>query len=317
MLYSAKTKGMVILLLFLGATAISAAPTINDSDGNTFLCAGSSDAQVYPCYGPDISNITGLYNSHLDSISKEFHKPPVTKANLPNTSMEVKSLPATPKTLLMVLLGFLCVSLVKDRRIWLTALAGLFWAGQAGVSFLPQLAANVAGRGRSENLTSSHHINHLNANKHPSRLRSDIEGTCYIGLLRHLEGIPNHTASIIPYITARRKLQKGSGKFSLSFSYRSCFSDKSLKTFCYNKPSGSLKNNLQKENRYSIKASHFAIAALFSHLYQVKECLAPVAGQHVIYSSVFIIASLARGPPNFKLIVKLFSHKAYSSISFL
>jgi len=299
MVRSKKTKGMVLLLLFLGAAIVNAAPTINDSDGDTFLCAKTSGLHIYPDYRPGINHVTGLFNSHLDSISKEFHRPPVKNGELQDTSMGVKSLPPVPKTLVMVLVGFLCVSLVKDRRVWLAALAGLLWAGQAGVSILPQLAANITGRGRSEKQSSAHEVARLPGQKHPYRLRSEIEGTCYIGLLRHLEGIPNSEISFIPNIEVRHKIQQGTGRFLLWSSCRTCLSSKSLQSFSNHKIFALLKNKLQKENRYCGEASNFAIAALSSYLFQSTECLAPIARQHVIYSSAFIIAGLARGPPNF------------------
>ena len=294
-----KTKGMVVLLLFLGTAIVNAAPTINNSDVGTFLCAKSSDLYAYPYYRQDINHVTGLFNSHLDSISKEFHRPPVKNGELQNTYMGVKSLPPVPKTLLMVLVGFLCVSLVKDRRVWLAALAGLLWAGQAGVSILPQLAANIAGKGRSEKRSSAHKVACLTEQKHPYRLRSDIEGTCYIGLLRYLEGIPNSEISFIPNTIVRQKHQQGNGRISLWSSSRTCSTSKSLQSFSNHKIFALLKNNLQKENRYCGEASNFAIAALSYYLFQSTDCLAPSARQHIIYSSAFIIASLARGPPKF------------------
>lgn len=235
-----KTKGMVVMLLFFGTAIVNAAPTINDSNGDIFLCARPSGLYVYPSYRQDIGHFTGLFNSQLDSVSKEFHRPPVKNGELQNTYKGVKSLPPAPKTLLMVLVGFLCVSLVKDRRVWLAALTGLLWAGQAGVSILPQLAANVAGRGRSEKQSSANQVVHLTGQKHTYRLRSDIEGTCYIGLLRHLEGIPKSGKPFIP----------------------------------------------------NTKVGH--------KILQATECLATSARQHVLYSSAFIIASLARGPPEFQ-----------------
>jgi len=295
-----KTKGMVVMLLFLGTAIVNAAPTISDSDSDTFLCARTSGLYVYPSYRQDINHVTGLFNSHLDSISKEFHRPPVNNGELLNTSMGVKALPPAPKTLLMVLVGFLCVSLIKDRRVWLAALAGLLWAGQAGVSILPQLAANIAGRGRSEKESSAHEVANLNEQKHPYRLRSDIDGTYYIGLLRHLEGIPNSETSFIPNIAVSHKIQKATERISLRYYCRANSSSKSLQSFYNHKFFALHKNDLQKENRYCGEESHLAIAALSSYLFQSTDCLAPGARQHVIYSSSFIIASLARGPPNFK-----------------
>lgn len=285
MFHSGKTKGMVLLLLLLGAAAVNAAPTISNADEHTFLFSTSLDLNIYPHHEHENNRFTGLYNSRLDSISMEFHKPPVTNDEIPDVPIGVKSLPPAPKTLLMVMVGFLCVSLVKDRRIWLASVAGLLWAGQAGVSLLPQLAANVAGKGRSENKTTADNIDNVNEDKKLYRLRSDIEGSCYIGLLRHLEGIPDRIALLIPDSTAGQTHQTGTGRISHSFSQPRSLSNN---------------NKYNKESRYCRKASSFAFAAIPYYLSQIEQRLASYAGHHVIHSSELIIATLARGPPDMK-----------------
>jgi len=122
-----KTKGMVMLLSFSGVAIVSAAPTMNDSDGGFALCAWSLSSYTYPYNEQDSNRITGLSNSHFASIFTEFHKPSVRFGEYPDKAVRVKSLSAIPGTLLMVLVGFLCVSLLKDHRVWLAVLAVLLW----------------------------------------------------------------------------------------------------------------------------------------------------------------------------------------------
>ena len=294
-----KTKGLVILLWFLGTAIVYAAPTMNDHAEDGIVFAESSGSYVYPCYRPVKDYNAGLFKSHLVSISEEFNKPSVTFSVSPATVIRVKALPPVPGTLLMVFVGFLCVSLVKDRRIWLATLSGLLWAGQAGISLLPHLALNVSERGLSENQSSSHYLAHLYETKHPNRLRSDIEGTCYVGLLRHLAGIPNAGTLSIPRIKVWHKLKQASGRMSLSFCRRTCCSGKSVQSFCYPKTFALLQDNLNKTFRYYKKVTQFAIAAISSCLNQAIHRLIQETEQLIYFTTAFINASLARGPPDF------------------
>jgi hypothetical protein len=138
-----------------------------------------------------IKEVVGPIDAKLANLGKEFLQPPASFASLRHTQGNyVKPLPAVPAAIFMVLSGFLCVSLVRDRRFWLAALAGLLWAGQIGIQALPQLALRLSHRNHSQQQFSAelaypHYLENSN------RLRSDIEGTQYIGLLRHLAGIPD------------------------------------------------------------------------------------------------------------------------------
>jgi len=288
-----------MLLLFLGVAIVSAAPTMNDSDRDFVECTWSLSSYAYPYNEQEISYITGLSNSHLATVSKEFNKPPVRFGELPDKAIKIKSLPPAPRTFLLVLVGFLCVSLVKDRRIWLAALAGLLWAGQAGFSLLPQLASNVDRRGRSVKQSSSCSVDCLCETKHPLRLRSHIEGTSYIGLLHHLAGIPNASTSSIYRISVRHRLQQGSGRMSLCLCSRLSCSSKSFKSFYFHKNFALLQGNPQKEKQYLAKPLHFAITAIASCLIQAANCFVPKTEQHGYFLKAFITVNLARGPPNF------------------
>lgn len=51
-------------------------------------------------------------------------KPPAASIGTSSSSY-LQSLPVEPKSMLMALVGFLCVSLVHDRKLWLTAVASI------------------------------------------------------------------------------------------------------------------------------------------------------------------------------------------------
>jgi len=185
---------VVVLLSLLVLTAANAAPTVSNRSSNLVVSAVSpgSDAQI-----PIVADVTYTIesdDSYLAEVAAEFLKPPPAFMGSPALPVGAKSLPAVPGALLMVLTGFLCVSLVKDRKVWLAALAGLLWLGQAGIQAVPQLALRLSHRNHTEQqlsavLTYPYYLENSN------RLRSDIEGTQYIGLLHHLAGIPQDTMS--------------------------------------------------------------------------------------------------------------------------
>ncbi len=184
---------LLIIVLSLGmATDINAAPTMSDENHDCIAVDVSPSQEAHFTYILETSQINDISNSDLKAIGAEILKPPAD-FTYPQPDA-AKTLPPVPAGLFMTLTGFLCVSFVKDRRIWLAALAGLLWAGQAGVQVIPQLAVNI----------SKKHIQHkslantvcLNRFEDYSRLRSDIEGTQYIGLLRHLAGIPEKPRSL-------------------------------------------------------------------------------------------------------------------------
>jgi hypothetical protein len=75
-------------------------------------------------------------------------------------------------------------------------LAGLLWLGQAGIQAVPQLALRLSHRNHTEQQFSTE-LTHPYYLENSNRLRSDIEGTQYIGLLHHLAGIPQDKMSFL------------------------------------------------------------------------------------------------------------------------
>jgi hypothetical protein len=251
-----RNKSLFIVILLLAATTASGAPTVAiDNPIIALTCQMASDT---PTVIIPTEEVVGPVDAKLANLGREFLQPPSSFAVLVDTQgNNVKPLPPVPAAVLMVLFGFLCVSLVRDRWVWLAALTGLFWVGQTGIQVIPQLAlwlshGNLSKQQLCAELTYPHYLE----NSH--RLRSDIEGTQYIGLLRHLAGIPDSPASFL-----RKQESRTASSRLLSVG----------------------------------NASQFAIINLLSCLFPAINCLASRAEQFISFSPAFIFANLPRGPP--------------------
>jgi len=273
------SKCLVVLLPFLVLTAASATPTVSKcSVADCAMCAGSD---VHISTVPEVPQIAGPSDSHLARAAAEFLKPPPAFTGSPALPVGARSLPAVPGALLMALTGFLCVSLVKDRKVWLAALAGLLWLGQAGIQAVPQLALRLSHRTHSKQQFSTK-LTYPYYLKNSNRLRSDIEGTRYIGLLHHLAGIPHGTMSFLqpclsflqPRLSFLRKQE--SRKLTTQPYYRL---NPSKNTNSFPSPSAII------SQRYSLNA--------------LLNCLTLRVEQFICFSPAFIFAELPRGPPEF------------------
>lgn len=265
------SKLLFITFLLFAASVANAAPTITNCNRNIADCTVPLSLDAYAPAVSEVTQITEYGDSYLATVAAEFLKPPAGFTDLAVSSpTHVKSLPAVPGALFMVLTGFLCVSLVKDRRVWLTVLAGLLWASQAGVQALPQLALHLCHR--------THTNQHFSARptqfyllEDTARARSDIEGTRYIGLLHHLAGIPNAKSA---------------------FTIR-CHNALITLSQCRQKVLGRAFSNPNKNNFPSLSA---IIPEQYS-LNLLSKCLASRAEQFICFSPAFIFAQLPRGPP--------------------
>jgi len=258
-----------VAMLLLATTVANASPTVTSQDA--ILSARVCPADTVTTISCPINNIVTSSNAKLANLGKEFLKPPVSSAGSGNTQANlVKPLPAVPATVFITLMGFLCVSFVKDRRVWLAALAGLIWAGHAGIQAVPQLALRLSHKNHSkQQLCAELSYPYYLENSH--RLRCDVEGTRYIGLLHYLAGIPEASSAftntrLSTLITFSQHRQKPSGAV-LSYPYK---------------------------NTYS------SLSAIIPEQYSLNSqlaCLVSKVEQFISFSPAFIFAHLARGPP--------------------
>ena len=252
---------VLILLFALAVATASASPTV--ATGKAFVTATSDVADTPTPIVPGNLNIIEPANPELAIIGRDLLWPWDHSASAADNRLDnIKALPAVPATCFMVLTGFLCISLVRDRRVWLAALTALLWAGNVGIHAVPQLAKYACRRAHTnKQLTAGLDRSYLLENTN-SRSRCDIEGSRFIGLLHYLEGIPDGTMSFLPRIVVRHKVQPESR---------------------------------QTENKF--RTSQFAIAKLLPRLICATSCPATAAEQNIHFSPSFIFDNLARGPP--------------------
>lgn len=190
MVFVKANKGLAVLLLLLVVTTANAAPTIGNQNGNFVVPAVSPATNACFTVGTDVTDTIEPANSRLAQLAVELLSPP----NPYIDSSTPKTLPPVPGAIFMVLTGFLCVSLVKDHKLWLTAVAGLFWIGHSGFYAVPHLALRLGHRMHNHRQVAALMYPYYLENARP---RSDIEGSSYIGLLRYLEGIPGGKISLL------------------------------------------------------------------------------------------------------------------------
>ncbi|MHC4083608.1 MAG: hypothetical protein ACYSWZ_00185 [Planctomycetota bacterium] len=189
-----RVNWLCVLLSVSVLTAANAAPTVSSyNSGVVSAVSPTSNARITSM--PEVIQFVELSDSHLSQAAAGFLKPPPAFTSSPTPPVGAKSLPAVPGALLMGLTGFLCVSLVKDRRFWLAALTGLLWVGQNGIQTVPQLAMHFSHRNHIDQQFDAKLTYQYNLEN--SRLRSDVDGTQYIGLLHHLAGIPDGKMSLL------------------------------------------------------------------------------------------------------------------------
>jgi hypothetical protein len=261
---------LMVLFLTLGVTVVSAAPTRSDCNKSFFDVDVSSVADEYILYLPETSELNESSNFHLAAIGAEILKPPAD-FTYTQSSNAAKTLPPVPATLFMTLTGFLCVSFVKDRRVWLTALAGLLWAGQAGIQIIPQLAVDISKKYTRQSPTN---IIYQNRIEDYDRLRSNIEGTQYIGLLHHLAGIPDSSMPLLRMSPASLRAEKS------------------------NNINAVLKNVYCARTRSNIETPQFATVDSSSLVNPAVICPTSRVEQNIYFSPAFNFSQLPRGPPN-------------------
>jgi hypothetical protein len=195
---------LAVLVVLCIVTSAHSSVTVGDADRMFVTYPASVTIEAADLSFFNLNQIAELPNPQFKIVAQRFLNPTLSSSYSPQ-AINLKSLPAVPGTIFMVLTGFIYVSLVKDRKLWLTALAGLLWLSQISVTALPKLASHLYSKKQTEqsvrNLTSSCGFNDS------SHLPCDVQGE-YIGLFRYLAAIPASVLSFLPRIGVRGKLQQ-------------------------------------------------------------------------------------------------------------
>lgn len=189
--------GKLLCLAFLlcAVSAANASPTITRHGID--LSVNSSFVSNRTATAGSINTIAKPAHAKLADLGKQILQPPERPAGLLNVrSNSVRLLHRN----ILLLAGFLCVSLHRDRRVWLIALMGLLWICQAGIQTFPRLGHHFSHNSSTKQNIGSPLTYHAYLGRF-YRSRSDIEGTRYIGLLRHVGGIPDAKSAIYSCIS--------------------------------------------------------------------------------------------------------------------
>ena len=177
------------VLLLLAASVASASPTIISDGSIPFVSSSADRATVI------VSDVPGTieFSSQISELSRTLLQPP--QANNQTTQEgDNHFIPVLPPAVGMVLLGFMCVTLVRDRKTWVAVLAGLLWVGQTGIWALPELTSRIGQKvNNSQPIEPTlADLYSLRDGFYPANYSEQIR---YTGLLHHLEGIPQNTSS--------------------------------------------------------------------------------------------------------------------------
>ena len=259
---SGRVNTFVGVVILFAASAANAYPTIiSDSPACVISSSANSDIDISAC------NLgSSVVNDRMAELAGALLRPPSTDNLM--TSGGDQYLPAVPPALLMVLTGFFCVSLIRDRRTWVAVLTGLLWVGQTGINALPELTSRISRRVQTSRLVEPTLLvaYPLGGDYYPESFN---EQTRYTGLLHHLEGIPQGTSAF----SHIRKIVISSGveKSALIRGFRSA--DKVT------------------------RASQYAIVSVLSFLNTTYNCLVRPTRQFVCFTPAFIFNLIPRGPP--------------------
>lgn len=177
-------------MLCVTATAVIAVPTVGDS-GPVSLSIPDQGRNM----SLSTSAMTISSEPELASIGKKFLQPPNIISGMKNTDLRVdRSLPSVPAAVLLGLVGFLCVTGIKDRKEWLTALATIIWLSQTGITAIPKLLPNHQIKKHTKH-SSCLEKGDAYLLENSSRLRSEVEGSEYINLIHYLSSIPDGHSS--------------------------------------------------------------------------------------------------------------------------
>lgn len=180
-----------VIAVLLVCVSAHASPTAGEAPHHSFAEADiSAVSTLKTC--PDCGSFTDLSNSTLAEIGSEIFKPSPDYPDFNSTDqVQAKSLPAVPAAVLMSIIGFLCVSLVNDRKIWLSVFVGIILLSQAGIQTLPRLTARLAqGRFAGTHSGADVAVNSIHIDSSFNWF-SDQPDRHYIGLLHRLAASPD------------------------------------------------------------------------------------------------------------------------------
>lgn len=175
------TKGIVILLMLMAALADASSTFVHNNE--SIFLSNNISSLVINDHTEKINNQnTGLCNPRHANIAQEFNRPNVKLAETIAGYKKAKILPKIARAFLLVLTGFVYISIIKDRKLWLATIYGLILAGQTGSNILQKYATR-------KGLSYFIHIKNFLA----FRYRKHFHKLKMLYFANYTRGPPNHT----------------------------------------------------------------------------------------------------------------------------
>lgn len=227
-----------------------------------------------------LSNDTGLFEAgalqttssadwQLENIGRQITDPARTPSPFQEGhTVNAATLPAVPAAISMTICGFLCISFVRDRRAWLAMAAGVLWLGQTGIQAVPELTHRICSR-ITTSTSSPAGLDRPDIVFSSDSITGNAQSIRFVGLLRKLEGIPDHNLGVLSIHS--QSIQAAAGRF---------YNTGRQSTFARNHstPSPALALRDCRHNTLIV-------------------CPARASGHFMVFSPAFIFQNLSRGPP--------------------
>ncbi len=178
-------------ILVLALTAVvNAVPTSTLSEiSSTETSVVAESTLALSVLSSDNSTNSEFAKAEAARLANEFFGPASVLLNGQSSkATTAKVLPAVPGTIALTLVGFLCVSLVRDRQAWITATRSIFNLAQTSIKIIPQLTINSIDQGITN--APSHTITMARNSDDRAIVAGNPASTNYIGLLHRLATIP-------------------------------------------------------------------------------------------------------------------------------
>ncbi len=191
----------IALAIVVVGSAAAAAPAVTVSNHHSFVTADSSYMQFPQPPSSDGENRqTWIHNGnfneyHNSALADDGRQMLVPSRSLldstPFQQSSIRSLPALPGAILMGAIGFLAVTMVRDRKFWMSVFARLILLSQAGVQTVPKLTNRLARGWLPVKRPRASATDLYNSDRSLWPVGS-FERTHYMGLLHRLAGSNDH-----------------------------------------------------------------------------------------------------------------------------
>ncbi|MCK4628544.1 MAG: hypothetical protein KAT56_06045, partial [Sedimentisphaerales bacterium] len=196
-MFSGWCQQLIATAIVMSLCVVAAAlPTVIEDTNTSFVVV--SVAEVVDSTVPAIADFIEPSHSELSACSelvdagRVLYQPFDVFGGSATSRSDVRRLPAVPCAILLGLTGFLCVTLVRDRKTYLAIFIAMISLGQQGIYAVPELAARFghAGHIAKHSLEAKSHNVYL---PNTAFLGQDSEERDFFGLLRRLAAVPGHT----------------------------------------------------------------------------------------------------------------------------